>query len=121
MKVFVAVRLGTEEVFETVEGELVRPARSRHPTGTAGRAFTGIGSGRSCQYARVADLAHLGHTPFRSVFFDALVRDNGIEATNENQRWAMEWAERILAAADALEEGTIVEYDGSRIREAAAR
>ncbi len=121
MKVFVAVRLGTEELFETVEGELVRPARSRHPTGTAGRAFTGIGSGGSCQYARVADLAHLGRTPFRSVFFDALVRDNGIEATNENQRWAMEWAERILVAADALEEGTIVEYDGSRIREAAAR
>lgn len=121
MKVFVAVRMGEHDKFDTVEGELVRPSSASQLGGVDEASFVGVGSGGECQYARVANLAHLGHAPFRSVFFDALVRDQGLAPTNENQRWAMEWAERILAAAETLEVGTIVEYDGAQIRVAAAR
>lgn len=118
---FVAVRVGTEEMFDGVEGELVRPARPVHESTAVGPRFMGIASGRASRYARVADLGHVGHAPFRSVFFDALVRDTGLEVTNDNQRRAMELAEQVLAAADALDEGTIVKYDGRRIRAVAAR
>lgn len=121
MKVFVAVRVGTEEMFDGVEGELVRPAWPFQRSAADGPRFMGIASGRASRYARVADLGHFGDAPFRSVFFDALVRDTGLEVTNDNQRRAMESAEQVLAAADALDEGTIVECDGSRIRAAATR
>lgn len=121
MKVFVAVRVGTEETFDGVEGELVRPAWALQESGDGGPRFVGMASGRGSRYARVADVGHLGHAPFRSVFFDALVRDTGLEVTNVNQRRAMESAEQVLAAAASLDEGTIVEYDGRRIRAVATR
>ena len=121
MKVFVAVRVGTEETFDGVEGEPVRPARPVHEPTAARPGFVGIASGRTSRYARVTNLGHVGHAPFRSVFFDALVRDTGLEVTNDNHRRAMESAEQLLAAADNLDEGTIVMYDGWRIRAAATR
>lgn len=121
MKVFVAVRVGTEELFDGVEGELVRPARPFQESPADGPGFMGIASGRASRFARVADLGHVGHAPFRSVFFDALVRDTGLEATNDNQRRAMESAEQVLSAAGALDEGVIVMYDGWRIQEVATR
>jgi hypothetical protein len=121
VKVFVAVRVGTEEMFDGVEGELVRPARPVRESTADRPGFIGIASGRASRYARVADLGHVGHAPFRSVFFDALVRDTGLEVTNDNQRRAMESAEQVLATADTLDEGAIVMYDGWRIRVTATR
>ena len=121
MKVFVAVRNGPEG-FEGVEGELVRPAlQCVDRLCDCGETFVGMASGHPTRYAEVLSLPHVGRTPYRSIFFESLMRDEGLEISNENQRWAMEWAERVLAAADTLEVGTVVHYDGELIRVAAAR
>lgn len=121
MKVFVAVRKGPEG-FEGVEGELVRPAlQCVDRLCDCGESFVGMASGHLTRYAEVSSLPHVGRAPYRSIFFESIMRDEGLERSNENQRWAMEWAERVLAAADPLEVGTTVAYDGKRIREAAAR
>lgn len=124
MKVLVAAKVGNEigEMFYGVEGELVRPSLPcSDRLCECGKSFTGLASGQFCTYAQVADLAHIGNAPFRAAWFDALVREEGLERTAADHRWAMEWAERVLSAADVLETGTIVSYDGASIRSVVTR
>lgn len=117
MHVFVATRINQSVPFDGAEGELVRPSvGSVGNLAEPGGSFTGLASGRRVMHARVADLDYLGATPFRSLFYDSLVRDHGLSLGIESHRWAMKRAEMVMSAAQALDVDTVVTFDGSEIR-----